>query len=360
MYALVILLTGCGYPRPGPGRRHAPSGQPHCGRRRDGGAALHPVLVHLPRRPWSASGCVVSVCAHPAARASRRGAVGRARSRWRSAACSSCPGLPTFLYQAKHTGTPWAAPPNFSAVINALTGFTDNQGSTLQTGTNQGRLLAVIYFAMLALAVFGVGQSGRIIELDLRTRPRARSLGFVVLGHAVRRHRRRHRHRQRVLLALRRRRLPALPPPRRAGDDDAAQPEGPRRHRRAGRRGRADLVGPERDHPADPGQRRGGRHQRAGQARGRHRLLPRPAGPVRLPPDRQSVAVRHADLPAPHRARHRRLGRLRRRRPRGRPQCLRRRPSSQQGGRRRTTSGWSGSRCTRPSASSARRSPPTC
>lgn len=92
------------------------------------------------------------------------------------------PWLPTFFYQAKHTGTPWAAPPNFSAVINALTGFTDNQGSTLQTGTNQGRLLAVIYFAMLALAVFGVGLTGRIIELDLRTRPRARGVGFIVLG----------------------------------------------------------------------------------------------------------------------------------------------------------------------------------
>ena len=92
------------------------------------------------------------------------------------------PWVPTFVYQAKYTGTPWAAPPNFSAVINALTGFTDNQGSTLQTGTNQGRLLAVIYFAMLALALFGIGRSGRIIELDLRTRPRARSLCFVVLG----------------------------------------------------------------------------------------------------------------------------------------------------------------------------------
>jgi len=92
------------------------------------------------------------------------------------------PWLPTFVYQAKHTGTPWAAPPNFSAVINALTGFTDNQGSTLQTATNQGRLLAIIYFAMLALAVFGAGVSGRVIELDLRTRPRARGLGFVVIG----------------------------------------------------------------------------------------------------------------------------------------------------------------------------------
>jgi hypothetical protein len=92
------------------------------------------------------------------------------------------PWLPTFVYQAKHTGTPWAAPPNFSAVINALTGFTDNQGSTLQTATNQGRLLAVIYFTMLALAVFGIGVSGRFIELDLRTQPRSRGVGFVVLG----------------------------------------------------------------------------------------------------------------------------------------------------------------------------------
>jgi uncharacterized membrane protein len=92
------------------------------------------------------------------------------------------PWVPTFVYQAKHTGTPWAAPPNFSAVINALTGFTDNQGSTLQTATNQGRLLAVIYFAMLALAVFGIGLSGRLIELDLRTQPRSRAVGFVVLG----------------------------------------------------------------------------------------------------------------------------------------------------------------------------------
>jgi uncharacterized membrane protein len=92
------------------------------------------------------------------------------------------PWLPTFVYQARHTGTPWAAPPNFSAVINAVTGFTDNQGSTLATGTNQGRLLAIIYFAMLALALFGVGKTDRIIELDLHTRPRARGTTFVVVG----------------------------------------------------------------------------------------------------------------------------------------------------------------------------------
>jgi mannosyltransferase len=92
------------------------------------------------------------------------------------------PWVPTFLYQSKYTGTPWAAPPNFSAVINAVTGFTDNQGSTQATGTNQGRLLAIIYFTMLALALFGVGKSDRLIELDLHTRPRSRGVTFVVVG----------------------------------------------------------------------------------------------------------------------------------------------------------------------------------
>ena len=68
------------------------------------------------------------------------------------------PWVPTFIYQSQHTATPWAAPPNFSAVINAVTGFSDNQGSTLASGTNQGRLLAVVYFAMLALALFGMAK----------------------------------------------------------------------------------------------------------------------------------------------------------------------------------------------------------
>jgi mannosyltransferase len=92
------------------------------------------------------------------------------------------PWVPTFLYQSAHTGTPWAAPANFAAVINAVTGFTDNQGSGSMAGTDQGRLLAVIYFAMGALALFGVARSARIIELDLHTRPRSRGLTFVIAG----------------------------------------------------------------------------------------------------------------------------------------------------------------------------------
>jgi hypothetical protein len=92
------------------------------------------------------------------------------------------PWLPIFVYQSRYTGTPWAAPPNFAAVINAVTGFTANQGSLSIAGTDQGRLLALIYFAMFALALFGIGRSTRVIELDLRTRPRARGLSIAVVG----------------------------------------------------------------------------------------------------------------------------------------------------------------------------------
>jgi hypothetical protein len=92
------------------------------------------------------------------------------------------PWLPIFIYQSKYTGTPWAKPPNFAAVINAITGFASNQGSGSTAGTDQGRLLALLYFALFALALFGVGRSGRIIELDLRTRPRARGTSIAVVG----------------------------------------------------------------------------------------------------------------------------------------------------------------------------------
>jgi mannosyltransferase len=180
MYALVILLTGCGFlalgravEKPRPGNLIAV-------------AVVTAALLYS--QYWSVYlVALVGLWLVVAVWHSRRG--GRpGDAPWGALIAVAVgvllfvPWAPTFVYQAKHTGTPWAAPPNFSAVINALTGFTDNQGSTLQTGTNQGRLLAVIYFAMLALAVFGIGKSGRIIELDLRTRPRARSLVFVVLG----------------------------------------------------------------------------------------------------------------------------------------------------------------------------------
>jgi hypothetical protein len=92
------------------------------------------------------------------------------------------PWLPTFVSQNAHTGTPWAKPPNFSAVINAVTGYTDNQASLYNVVTNQSRLLALIYVAMAALALFGVARSRHHIDLDLHTVPRARSLAIVTVA----------------------------------------------------------------------------------------------------------------------------------------------------------------------------------
>jgi len=91
------------------------------------------------------------------------------------------PWMPTFIYQSAHTGTPWSKPPNFAAIINAVTGFTDNQATLSTAGSNQGRLLAVFYFALGALALFGVARDRWHIELDIRTRRPGRGLTFVVV-----------------------------------------------------------------------------------------------------------------------------------------------------------------------------------
>ncbi len=92
------------------------------------------------------------------------------------------PWWPTFVFQSRHTGTPWAVPANFAAVINAITGFTDNQATLSTAGTDQGRLLALLYFVFGALAVFGIARDRWRIDLDLRTQPKSRGVAFVVVG----------------------------------------------------------------------------------------------------------------------------------------------------------------------------------
>ena len=95
------------------------------------------------------------------------------------------PWLPTFFFQSRHTGTPWAAAGNFGAIVSALTGFTDNQATLSTAGSNQGRLLAVLYLVLAFLAVFGVARDRWHIDLDLHTRPRTRALSFVVFATLV-------------------------------------------------------------------------------------------------------------------------------------------------------------------------------
>jgi len=83
--------------------------------------------------------------------------------------------VPTFLFQLRHTGTPWAVPANFAAMVNAVTSFAGGP-------TNQGRALALLYFALAGLGLFGIASGRFHVELDLRTRPRARGLAVGVAG----------------------------------------------------------------------------------------------------------------------------------------------------------------------------------
>ncbi len=85
------------------------------------------------------------------------------------------PWLPTFVFQSRHTGTPWAIPADFAALVNAVTSFAGG-------ATNQGRALALLYFALAGLGLFGVAGGIRHIVLDLRTRPAGRGLAIVTVG----------------------------------------------------------------------------------------------------------------------------------------------------------------------------------
>lgn len=88
------------------------------------------------------------------------------------------PWVPTFLYQSAHTGTPWAQPANFSAMVNAVSSFAGGP-------TNEGRGLALLYFALAGLGLFGVARDRIHITLDLRGRPATRGLALVVVGTLV-------------------------------------------------------------------------------------------------------------------------------------------------------------------------------
>ena len=131
----------------GPGARAAAAGQPGGRGGGGGGAALH---ASTGRSTWSGRWALWLVW-----QAWRGRAAWRSPARWAIGAVvvgvvlAFLPWVPTFLYQARYTGTPWAKPPNFAAVINAITGFTDNQATLTTAGSNQGRLLALGYFALV-------------------------------------------------------------------------------------------------------------------------------------------------------------------------------------------------------------------
>jgi hypothetical protein len=88
------------------------------------------------------------------------------------------PWLPTFLYQAKHTGTPWSTPAQFTDIV---TSFTQLAGGT----STAARGLTLVFFFLLVLALFGTAYDRRHVMLDLRTTPGVRPVAGAAIATLV-------------------------------------------------------------------------------------------------------------------------------------------------------------------------------
>lgn len=95
-----------------------------------------------------------------------------------AAGVSFLPWLPTLWFQTHHTGTPWAAPAQLTAVVFTVTQFAGGN-------SDFGRGLAVLFFFFAVLAIFGTPMGRWLVVLDIRTRPGVRALAVAVLATIV-------------------------------------------------------------------------------------------------------------------------------------------------------------------------------
>jgi hypothetical protein len=90
------------------------------------------------------------------------------------------PWLPSFLYQARHTGTPWAAPPRPAAVFGTVSVWAGG------TGTPWGGLLLLLLVGLAVVALFGRARDGALLMSTPVSRPAAAlaivSAATLVLG----------------------------------------------------------------------------------------------------------------------------------------------------------------------------------
>jgi mannosyltransferase len=85
------------------------------------------------------------------------------------------PWLPTFLFQAAHTGTPWATPAGPSALINLVTEYAGG-------GSEGPRILGIALTLLIALGTLGRPIDSRHVEIDLRGQRGARPLLGLLIG----------------------------------------------------------------------------------------------------------------------------------------------------------------------------------
>lgn len=84
------------------------------------------------------------------------------------------PWLPNLLYQSAHTGTPWARP---LRPTDVLAQSVDGLGGG---GSGESLLLGIVLVILVLLALFGRTVDERHIDIDIRTRPEARGMLFLV------------------------------------------------------------------------------------------------------------------------------------------------------------------------------------
>ncbi|MGA3352834.1 MAG: glycosyltransferase family 39 protein [Acidimicrobiales bacterium] len=85
------------------------------------------------------------------------------------------PWVPTFWFQLHHTGTPWAAPADFTALVFTFTQFAGGD-------SDAGRALALVLAFLAFMAVAGKALDAHHVVLDLRTRPGVRALALLAVG----------------------------------------------------------------------------------------------------------------------------------------------------------------------------------
>jgi uncharacterized membrane protein len=95
------------------------------------------------------------------------------------------PWLPTFLYQRKHTGTPWGDPPNFLTAAVAVFHFHSNQALQVPLSDVRQRGMELIFILLFFLALVGTSNTAYRFRLNWRTEPRGRFLAWVVFGTLV-------------------------------------------------------------------------------------------------------------------------------------------------------------------------------
>jgi len=99
------------------------------------------------------------------------------------------PWLPTFLFQAAHTGTPWGDSPTYGSVLDIPEYFADVNRSRwyLTMTTPAGRLLGLLFVALAGLAVLRARRAASAPDTGdvVRDRRPALALAGVVVGTVV-------------------------------------------------------------------------------------------------------------------------------------------------------------------------------